>query len=397
MKKLIIGMALIMIFILSGCQTRTAPESATPTPSMSEPTGSWEIGGNLSYSQEPLWGDTLVGLGLNLVNSESKDGQIPRQNIIVYDLKTREQKQVIKVPELFVRDSPSIYGNKIVFSAIIDRDDFFRQGLSSMILLNWDIFLFDLETNQMQQLTSEEHAQMSPRIYGDTVVWLDARNQPLDQDPPPFDVYALNLKTNQETRITANTTAEGYTQISISGNLVVWTDMRHADASVTSHAENDSKYNNEIYVYDLAAKQEYRLTTSPNNDRCPDIDDKQVIWLRQEDYQKADVYMYDLTSRQETQVSHSGYAAFSPSIYGDRIVWTDASSSKGNTDNDVIANGQLPGAAIILFDLKTQRETQLTPTEAGKVWFWPVIHGNHVVYMWSRQRGGVVYALELPK
>jgi beta propeller repeat protein len=376
------------------------PKSPTlSSPDITAPPGSWEVGENLQYSQECVWEDTLVGLELYQANSESLDGLlVPRQNIVVYDLNTRERKQVIKPPEGRMMDTPSIFGNKIVFAAV-ERDDFLRMGLSSKFdpSPNYDVFLYDLETNRMQQLTTEEHGQRSPRIYGATVVWLDARNQPLTQYPPPFDVYALDLKTNQETRITASATAEGYNQISISGNLVVWADMRHADISITNHSSNDPKYDNEIYLYDLATNREHRLTNSPRNDQCADIDGTRIIWLRQEDYQKADVYMYDLTSRQETQVSHSGYAAFSPSIYGDRIVWTDASSSKGNTDNDSIGNGQSPGSTIVLYDLNMQKETQLTPAEAWKVWFLPVIHQEHVVFTWSRQRGGVVYALDLPE
>lgn len=388
-----------LMFILSACQTGTAP-GPSPTLTPSQPTGSWEIGGGLEYSQEPVWGDTLVGLRLRPGRTEidPKDGKLPGQSIVVYDLKTREEKRVIEPPAGYMINTPAIYGNKIVFAAIT-RDEFFRIMISSQFKppANYDIFLFDLETDRMQQLTTEEHSQTSPRIYSDTVVWLDDRNQTPRQYSAPFDVYALDLKAMKETRVTANTTAEGYTQLAISGNLVAWNDMRHADASMTNHPANAPDYNNEIYVYDLTTNQERRLTTSPANDRYPDIDGDRVIWLRQADYQKADVFMYDLESGQETQISHSGYADSGPSISGNRIVWTDASASKGNTSNDVIINGQLPTSAIVMFDLKAQKETQLTPTEAGKVWLWPVIHGNHVVYIWSRQIGGIVYGLELSK
>jgi beta propeller repeat protein len=396
MKKLVLGLIVSTIFILAGCQTGVIPVSSPAPSTTSEPAGSWQVGQNLNYSQEPIWDNTLVGLELNLTDPDVKAGQVP-QSIVIYDLNTKERKRVIEPPEGLMVDTPSIYENKVVFAAV-NRDEYIRHMLSSKLEPepNYDIFLFDLETDQMQQLTTEEHAQMSPRIYGDTVIWLDARNQPLDQYPPPFDVYALDLKTNQETRITANATAEGYTQLAISGNLIVWTDMRYADGSITSHPSNASDYNNEIYIYDLTTNQERRLTTSPDNDRCPDIDGKRVIWLRQEDYQKADVFMYDLQSGQETQISHSNYADSNPSIFGDRIVWTDASSSKGNTSNDVIING-IPGSStIVLFDIKAQKETQLTPTEAGKVWLLPVIHGNHIIYIWSRQIGGIAYALNLP-
>lgn len=395
MNRLFSGMttlAVLTLIILSGCQNRTlagpttAKLQATPVPG-----GSWNVGVNLNYSQESIWEDTLVGLEFKF-----EGGQIPVQNIIVYDLKTRTQKQIIKIPEGRMADAPAIYGNKIVFAAV-DKSEYFRTSKPSKIepAPNWDIFLFDLETSKMQQLTIEEHAQTSPRIFGNTVAWLDARNQPTNQYPLPFDIYALDLKTNKERRITTNSTVEGYTQLAISGNFVVWTDMRHADAEVTNHPSNAPDYNNEVYIYDLATNQERRLTTAQGNDQYPAIDGKRVVWLRQESYQKADVFMYDLENELETQISHGGYAYSNPSISGSRIVWTDASSSNGNTNNDVIVNGQLPGSVIVLFDLTTQKETLITPIEEWKVWLWPVIHGNHIVYIWSLPAGSFTYAISI--
>jgi beta propeller repeat protein len=354
--------------------------------------GSWKIGENLYFGQQSVWGNTLACLELIY-----KDGKLTSQALSTYNLITREKKQVLQIPDSRMADTPSIYKDKIVFASV-DGDEYFKWGISSSIKPppNYDVFLLDLDTGEVKQLTTEEHAQMSPRIYGDTVVWLDARNQPLNSYPPPFDIYTLDLKTNKETRITANTTAEGYDQIAISGNLIAWADMRYADMSVASHASNDAVYNNEIYVYDLATNQERRITTSLQNDRTPDIDGNLIIWLRQEDHLKADVFLYDLESGQETQVSHSSYADSNPSIYGERIVWADARSSQGNTNNDVVINGQEPGADIYLYDLKTQKESQLTTAEAWQLWLWPVIHGNHVVYVWNQQTGGAIYALDIP-
>jgi len=369
---------------------KSLPPIPSPSPSPG-PAGSWPVGEDLYYSQQPIWGNSLVGLEL-----EFKDGETARSQIIVYDLEKREPKRTIELPEGLLADTPAIYENKVVFASV-DKDAVFQEAASSGFgpLPDYDIFLYDLETGQLQQLTDDEHAQMHPRIHGDTVVWLDARNQSTDQYPPPFDIYALDLKTGEETRITANTTAEGYSPLAVSGNRVVWTDMRHADAGITSHPENDPGYNNEIYVYDLSTDQENRITTSLANDRNPAIDGSRVVWLRQEDYRKADVFLYDLESGQETQISRSGYADFIPSISGDRIAWTDARSSQGNTSNDVVINGQEPGANIYLFDLKTGTETRLTETESGQVWCASVIHDAHIVYQLSRQIGGIVYALGL--
>lgn len=391
MKKPVLMMALIIITSLSGCQGRAIPEPTTLISSnIPEADGSWLIG-EIYYSQKPIWGNTLVGLE---INAESKD-KPSSQSIIVYDLSTRKTKQVIDLPVSRLAEPPSIYENKIVWASV-DRKQMEQQPRpQNADLLNWDIFLLDLETNQIQQLTTEEHSQRSPQIYGDTVVWLDTRNQRLDQHPPPLDVYALDLKTNIETRITSNTTVEGYTNLAISGSLVVWTDMRHADAGVITHPSNASDYNNEIYVYDLVTKQERRITNSPLNDHNPDIDGNRVVWLRQEDYTKGDIFLYNLGTDNETPMRSENWATGIPSIYGEQIVWTDARASKGNINNDVILNGQIGGTVFFLYDLQTLNRIQLTTGEEGKVRLSPVIYQDFVVYEWSRGIGPLVYTMYL--
>jgi hypothetical protein len=399
LSKVVLILALVVTVVFSGCQKRVpslTTSSIDPFAAVSLQASSWQIGANFYYGQECISGDVLVGLELNLSSSADTNGLMPSPKIAVYDLRTRQKTRLIDPPEGRMIDSPSIYGNKIVFAAV-DSHEYFQAALSSRLgpPPNFDIFLFDLQTDEFRQLTAERHSQMSPRIWGDTVVWLDARNQPRDQYPPPWDVYALDLKTNIETRITSNSTAEGYSQLAISGSLVVWTDMRHADPGALSHASNDSKYNNEIYLYDLATGQERRLTASAENDHSPDIDGNHVVWLRQIDYNKSDVFIYDLGSGQETQISTTGYACSSPSVYRDQVAWADASISNGNVNNDVVINGVLPGADIVLMNLKIGKDVILSPILPGDVWISPIIHGSHVIYQLSRQMGIEVFVQDL--
>jgi beta propeller repeat protein len=392
MKKLVLALALTMIFILSGCQTGgTTPEPTTPTsPVVTEPAGSWQIGDNFYYGLEPMWGDTLVGLEFKY-----EDDKLVGYYLSTYNLNSHEKKRVLEIPDSRFVSEPSIYEDKIVWASV-DKDAWLQHGLSSTMKPepNWDVFILDLTTGVVKQLTTEEHAQMTPRIYGDTVIWLDARNQDTDKLPFSYDIFAYDLKTDEETRITANTTANH--QLAISGSLVVWSDMRHADMSITSHPDNYPGYNSEIYIYDLATGEERRITNSPLPDQSPDIDGGRIVWVRQETLQKADLFMYDLATGVEAQISHSGFVSNGSSISSDSIVWEDARSSQGNTNNDVVINGQAPGADIYLYDLKTQEETNLTDAEAWQVWMLPFIHGNHVVYVLNRQTGGIVYAMDLP-
>jgi len=412
MNKLITG--LLVLFLLSmsvACAKETAP-SPTPapapapapapevekeTPPMTVEEGkelaveSWKIGENWRYSRQAIWGDVMTGWEI-----EQQRGQIVWQSISTYDLRSREIRQVLDIPTTRKVDTKglSIYEDKVVWASV-DQDEAEQQrSLKRAPLPNWDVFLLDLKTGEVQQLTTEEHAQVYPRIYGDTVVWLDNRYEEGYHNPRRYDVYAYDLNTGEERRLTSGTSAEG-SDLSIGGNLVVWTDNRHADPEVKIHGESEPDYNNEIYVYDLTTNQEKRVTTYPGNDRYPDISGNNIVWLRQEDYIRADVFVYNVETSQETQVSHSSYADFHPSIHGNRIVWTDARVSKGNTSGDTVINGRQGQTDIYLYDLKTQQETQLTSTEPGEVFYNPVIHEDSVVYVWRSMISSIVYGMHL--
>ena len=406
MKKLITGLTLIMLLLLPvSCAPPApmpaptpapAPEVEKETPPMTVEEGkelaveSWQISENWTYSQEAIWGDVVTGW-----ENERQRGEIVKQYIATYNLRSREKGQVVELPvDRIAYDAPAIHGNRVVWASV-DRDEVEQQRSSKRSPMpNWDVFLLDLNAGEVQQLTTEEHAQVYPRIYGDTVVWLDSRHEEGYHNPRRHDVYVYDLSTGEERRLTSATSAEGM-DLAVNGNLVVWTDNRHADPEVKIHAENEPEYNNEIYVYDLTTNQEKRVTTYPGNDRYPDISGGNIVWLRQEDYIKADVFVYNVETSQETQVSYSSYADFHPSIHGNCIVWADARVSKGNTSGDTVINGRQGQTDIYLYDLKTRQEIQLTSTEPGKVLYNPVIHGDSVVYVWVSMISSEVYAMHL--
>ncbi len=381
MKKLIIGLILIILLLpFASCGTTvTVPEEEKEASPMTVEEGkeldieSWEIGENWMYSQRSIWGDVMVGL-----ETERERGEISKQYISTYNLRSREKELVYELsPDRVVDQAPAIHGNNIVWSSA------------------GDVFFLDLETGEVQQITSDEYTQAYPVIYGDTVVWLDNRRGAPDQYPCPFDVYAYDLKMKSEKRLTSAATAEGYNRPSIDGNLVVWADNRHADPEVSTHPSNDPDYNNEIYVHDLTTGQEKRITTYPGNDRNPDIDGDKIVWLRQEDYIRADVFVYNLETGRESQVSKSRFADFQPSIHEDRIVWVDAMVSQGNTDSDVVMNGIQGQTDIYLYDLETRQKTKLTSTVPGQVLLNPLIFRDFVVYERIGMLERVAYAARL--
>lgn len=367
----------------------TKPETAV---------GNWEIGEDWYYGPHSISGDLLVA-----VEMETEDYRVVAQYLSTYNLRTREKARVLEVPADRIFEPPATDGNRVVWASLDCNEAEQQPPPKNQGILNWDVFLLDLSTGEVRQITTDEYAQVHPAVSGDTVVWLDRRHGIGEQYPYPYDVYAYDLRTGEEKRLTLDTTAEGYDQVSMSGDLVVWADIRHADPEITSHPSNDGAYDNEIYVYNLGTGREMRVTTDPANDHCPAIDGDRIVWLRQFDYREADVFTYDVAIGLETQVSRSRYADHRPDVFRDRIVWTDARASKGNTSNDVIeidaSTGERrePAADIYLYDLEAQRAVKLTsPTNVGfSLWMNPCIGNDFIVYELNRQVGPIVYAMKL--
>ena len=384
----------IIIISITGCADTMSPSSSLTTDSSgTDPLAvitatQKELGSNLFYGTYSIGSDTLVAL-------ERDYADYTRQYFVTIDLKTGSKTRLsVDLSDRIINKPPSIYMNKIVWSSV-SKDEWVERMLSSTIqpAPNYDIFLFDLKTGQLQQLTTDEHAQINPVFQGSTVVWLDARYAGTNN--PMYDVFLYERTTGKEIRVTKNPTAAGSLGASLFG--IVWTDVRNADPQVKSHAENDPDYNCDIYWYDRPAGTERRITTYPGNDRNPVVDGKSIVWLRQLTYRSANVFLYDLNTGNETQISQSGYAAYTPSISGRNIVWEDARVTGGNTSNDVLWNGQPPCTDIYLYDLDSGLETLLTKSEPNKVWTDPVIHGDYVVTTWSRQVGPVVYVTDISK
>jgi Tol biopolymer transport system component len=377
-----------------GCQPGAEKESPPlPPQKATELTiETWEIEGSLTYSQQAIRDDILIGMV-----SELERGKIVRQQIIGYNLRSREQKTIFELPvDRLVYDPPAVYGDFVVWSSVDRVEEEQQKAAKRAPLPDFDVFLLELQTSKVQQLTTEEHAQVNPRIFEDTVVWLDARNVEGYYNPQRYDVYAYDVKTKTEKRLTSASTAEGR-DLSINGNLVVWTDDRHADPPMDIHAGNEPGFNNEIYAYDLSTNQEKRITIYPGNDRYPVIDGENIIWLRQlhQDYIKADVFLYKTVTGKEMQVSTGNYAAYYPTVNGNRVVWADARVSLGNTSGDVVMNGIQGQADIYLYDLGTKQEIKLSSTKPGDVLANPIIYGDYVVYTSVIMIGPRVYVVQL--
>jgi hypothetical protein len=393
-KRLIFAGISLLAFIFTGCDRDNGKTDFVDDKSMGEIS---EIGENINYSSQCFSGNLFIGIEYTYGRG------LDEQNIITYNLDTGKKELFLEFDPLLYRvDPPAVAGDLLVWAQADVRGKQLDEIRSDT--LNYDIFVYDMETEDIRQITDNEHVQRGTLISGEWVIWLDDRNDSDGQYPYSHDVYAYNLDTGEEKRITANSTAEGYADLALNGDLVVWSDNRYGDPEVTNRPGNIADYNNEIFAYNLKTGEEQRITNYEGNDHYPAIHGNRIAWLRQIDLRKADIMVYDLESGKETRVSSRGYADYSPSVYGERVVWMDAGLSKGNTNNDVIENGVPGGADIYGYDFTYSEESLLIPSEIEResdnrtirrVLIFPVISEDFLVYTWGRMIGSIVYVKRL--
>ncbi|WP_440946116.1 PGF-pre-PGF domain-containing protein [Methanosarcina sp. T3] len=240
---------------------------------------------------------------------------------------------------------PAIYGDRIVWTDA-------RNGILDEYgnVANLDIYMYDLSTSREIQITTNESNQSMPAIYGDRIVWQDDRNGNLD-------IYMYDLSTSTETQITFNSSRQY--DPAIYGDRIVWTDDRNDKNGI----------NSDIYIYDVSTQEENQITDEPVIQIEPVIYGDRIVWADfryGQDEGQSCIFMYDLSTSKETQLTDAGSDHLSPAIYGDRIVYCNSEMG-----------------IIFMYDLSTRKETQITTNEVANT---PAIYGDRIVW-WDWRTG----------
>ena len=351
--------------------------------------------------------------------------------IYVYNIASGIKKPVLKLPESRgLVGTPGVYGDKVVY-VTGDKDfaDIGWSGYGEPIDSNFVVSLLDLKTGAVKDLTTDKSMKMLPGIFGNIVVWLDARNSEEHYLPQNWDVYTYDLKENKEQRLTSAPSAtrdslainadwivwcdnrngtslnpfcyDVYAwdlkhglekrlssvsssedwSISLNGNYVVWTDSRNVDTTNSSYGYKD------IYLYDLTNNEERRITLSSGKDSFPVIDGNRVVWIRDTAELTDDIFAYDIKTGQEPQISHTGNATLHPpTIFGNKVFWIESMTKELPNDTGFEA-GYPFITGIYLYNLDTKKQmapdfpAKVRSGEARQVPFYPaIINDNDILY-----------------
>ena len=177
-----------------------------------------------------------------------------------------------------------------------------------------DIFLANLDTGEIRNLTESEQWEALPDISGDIVVWRDGY--------AGLGIHGVDLGSNAVFTVTS-----GHSDISrprVSGTVVVWADKR---------AGGDD-WN--IYGYDLAARKEFVIDNAPGRQQDPQIDGNYVVWW---DY-KEQVFLFDLSTKTTKTIYTAGGARLPVVSASDNlVVWMQYTNGKWDLNAYDIASG----------------------------------------------------------
>ena len=311
MKSKFIPVALIVVFLILIMPLVSSAGQETQL--------SWNTG---ETGLPTIYGDKVVWSNWNEIH--------------LCDLKTGKYT-TISMPANRYAVNPAIYGNEIVYP-----------------LYNWDngnndgLRVYDIPTSASSLITENVAGWTPPDIYGDRIVWASEYN-----------IYMRDISTHIQTQITTSGSASFP---AIYGNKIVWMDNGRSGTVIDENGNSYSR--SDIYMYDISAKKETRITTSGLASN-PAIYNNRIVWqdCRNSDYfgGYGDIYMYDISTRKEIRISYSRQSS-SPAIYDKRIVWQDEQNGYNN---------------IYMYDLSTEKKTQITTSGCA---LSPVIYGNIIVY-----------------
>ncbi len=234
-------------------------------------------------------------------------------------------------------EDPDIYGDIIVWAD-------YRNG-------NWDIYMYNLSSNEDRQITKNASDQEHPSICGDIIVWQDSRGEKTN-------IWMYNISSGIERPVCPINMSQIMPRIH--NNKIVWSE----------YDWHGKGYPN-IVLYDLEKEDKIYVTNNSSiYQTSPTIFEDKIVWvdLRNGDSDawvswevypvkvNSDIYIYNITSKKEMIICNHPAGQWQPAIHGTKIIWADLRNDADGVD---LGDGT-DNVDIYLYDLKLKKEYQLT-------------------------------------
>ncbi|SDX96346.1 hypothetical protein [Thermoactinomyces sp. DSM 45892] len=162
------------------------------------------------------------------------------------------------------------------------------------------------------------------------------------------------------------------TKPAVYNDKVVWADNRNG--------------NNDIYMYDISAGTEKRITSDSHDQDNPVVYKDRIVWQDSRNMSgsgnlNTDIYMYDLNTDEEIQITKNDRYQGQPSIYENKIVWTDRRNGEGASE-------------LYMFDIDSGTESRIN-TKTNTWQTSPKIYGDKIVWEDTRKGRPEIYMFNL--
>ncbi|WP_165861375.1 hypothetical protein [Paenibacillus paeoniae] len=237
--------------------------------------------------------------------------------------------------------------------------------------------VIDLATNkQLASISVEYEAGFD--ISGNYVVWSDLRNEQTSigelgsYDEANADIFLYNLSTGEERQLTTDSSAQ--IQPRIWENYMVWMDN-------SSDTVKEYPTHWQIVLYNIETGEQKTITSGDGGHTDPDIDAGNVVWEDGRHVTKrglrgggnlpennTDIYLYRIETGETIPIAIESYKEGLPRVSGNLITWE-------------AFNGSYKGNAFV-YDTVTEKTLQVTNLAVDQR--TPVIHGKFVAWMDER-------------
>lgn len=272
-------------------------------------------------------------------------------NLKIIDLKSKNTIKTIEIPGKTVLGF-DIYEDKVIWSDLRNEKNEAKKK-DFMEKANSDIFLYDITTDKVIQITNNGAAQEKPTIWGNYVAWEDNRNDELEDGYPQWNIYLYDITKKTEKRITKERGI--HTDCKMYDNCLVWEDGRNFSGLQSVRLQSDMPINNtDIYMYLIDQDRYISVANGVYKDSKPNIWKDYIVWEGQEDLkQNADIKLYNTGNMEITNITEDRFNQKKPDVSDEVLVWVDEQNGNDGFESiEKVKNGK---SDIGIYDLVNKK------------------------------------------
>lgn len=261
--------------------------------------------------------------------------------VYLFDLDTRQEVQITYQPDSW-QGLPAVHGEHIVHN-----DGRFMEtpGDDSGI----ELMLYDIANSQETRLTNSPDGKSFPQMNDDYVVY---KFYLVDSGAGALRLLERSTGISAELS-PSDRAAEGF---SISERYVTWVAI----------APGVPVWNKDVHIHDLQTGETLRLeTTAESLAYETSVSGSRVVWMDDRNG-NWDIYMYDIEAGQELRLTDDPLDQIGPRIHGNLVTFADYRFSGGWWDNYQCAYD------IYILDVDTMIGRRVT----NWPWYWGGIPGD---------------------